>query len=461
MSVNQHDIQENTFCRWANDELKRRGIFVKSIKEDFADGLALINLCEIISGESLGKYNKHPRVLPQKLENLAIALKFIQSKGVKLVNVGPDDIHSGNMRIILGLLWTLILRYEIRHGRDGDDSGATDDLLKWVQNKIPEYNIDGFNGKNWGDGRALCALVESLRPGVCADHVSLNPEARLENCTKGIQIGESIGVDRLLLPEEMSHPKVDKLALMTYIAQYRHIPEDYSDASRIQARGPGLLEGIVRTPTTFSIIIPPHIVGNLAVAILDKNNRTINHTATSTTDSTSKVATQLVEYTPNIPGECTVSITLDAKHVPGSPFTAHVLKQESLGGEGKIRVFFSTTSASQKGREDNFNLQRLLEAKHVHLRPDFEPWIAVDVMNRDDREAVFRRAGTRHLPIVFIDDEYVGDYDRCAQLEESGDLDNMLNMCRLDGQLISEEEHERRMREVALTPRLPQNLKDQ
>jgi len=36
----------------------------------------------------------------------------------------------------------------------------------------------------------------------------------------------------------------------------------------------------------------------------------------------------------------------------------------------------------------------LLQAKKVHLRPDFEPWHPVDVMDPADREMVFRKAGT-------------------------------------------------------------------
>ena len=104
-----------------------------------------------------------------------------------------------------------------------------------------------------------------------------------------------------------------------------------------------------------------------------------------------------------------------------------VLEAVSLGGEGKIRVFYSTTSSSEKGRHDVIHLQRLLEAKKVHLRPDFEPWIPVDIMEREDREAVFKKAGTRALPIVFVDDKYTGDYDQVQTLEETGKLNDLLN----------------------------------
>merc|ERR1712224_206700 len=122
-----------------------------------------------------------------------------------------------------------------------------------------------------------------------------------------------------------------------------------------------------------------------------------------------------------------------------------VLEDESLGGEGKIRVFYSTTSSSDKARRDRFQLENLLEAKKVHLRPDFEPWHAVDILEKEDRDAVFRKAGTKALPIVFVDDKYVGDYDTLAELNEKGKLEDLLQMKGVA--LVSESEHMQRLKQ--------------
>ena len=56
-------------------------------------------------------------------------------------------------------------------------------------------------------------------------------------------------------------------------------------------------------------------------------------------------------------------------------------------------------------RSDLQACKRLFTMKRIHLRPDFIPWIPVDIMSKVDRNAVFRKAGTRTLPIVFIDDK--------------------------------------------------------
>jgi len=73
-------------------------------------------------------------------------------------------------------------------------------------------------------------------------------------------------------------------------------------------------------------------------------------------------------------------------------------------------------------------LQELLQAKKIHERPDFEPWIPVDIMEQKDRDAVFKKAGTKNLPIVYVDDKFVGDAKKIFELNESGELDKLLKV---------------------------------
>lgn len=84
-----------------------------SLDKDFSDGVKLIQLLEIMSDSSLGRYNKRPIMRVQKAENAAKALAFIRERGVKLTNIGPEDIVDGNLKLILGMIWTIILRFTI------------------------------------------------------------------------------------------------------------------------------------------------------------------------------------------------------------------------------------------------------------------------------------------------------------------------------------------------------------
>lgn len=88
-------IQQNTFTRWANEHLKAAGTAVGSLETDLGDGLRLIALIEVLSGKRLPKHNKRPTFRSQKLENVSVALKFLDDENIKLVNIG-EYTHSYN-----------------------------------------------------------------------------------------------------------------------------------------------------------------------------------------------------------------------------------------------------------------------------------------------------------------------------------------------------------------------------
>lgn len=82
-------------------------------------------------------------------------------------------IVDGNLKLILGLIWTLILHYSISMPMwDDEDDEETKKLtpkqrlLGWIQNKVPQLPINNFN-RDWQDGKALGALVDNCAPGKC------------------------------------------------------------------------------------------------------------------------------------------------------------------------------------------------------------------------------------------------------------------------------------------------------
>lgn len=73
-----------------------------------------------------------------------------------MTNIGAEDIVDGNRKIILGLIWTLILRFTIS---DINEEGlsAKEGLLLWCQRKTAcyeEVEIRDFS-TSWNDGLAL------------------------------------------------------------------------------------------------------------------------------------------------------------------------------------------------------------------------------------------------------------------------------------------------------------------
>jgi len=153
----------------------------------------------------------------QKLENLSFALNFLAQEGIKLVGIDPTDIANGNLKLILGLIWIIILRYHI-----GVSEGvsAKTDLLEWVRCKIPEYNINNFVG-DWNDGKAICALADAVLPG----QMDLPADFRgdpVSNARMGFQKArQNMAIPDILDAEDMVN-NPDELSNMTYISYFRN-----------------------------------------------------------------------------------------------------------------------------------------------------------------------------------------------------------------------------------------------
>ena len=82
-------IQKNTFSRWANEHLKTINKTINDLEADFADGLRLIGLVEVLSGKKFKHVNKRPNFRTQKLENVTMVLEFLErDEGIKIVNIG-------------------------------------------------------------------------------------------------------------------------------------------------------------------------------------------------------------------------------------------------------------------------------------------------------------------------------------------------------------------------------------
>ena len=131
---------------------------------------------------------------------------------------GPEDIYGGNLKLILGLIWTLIKEYQIKSSGRGISTKKA--MLAWINTIIPEYRISNFN-TDWNDGRPICGIVDHIRPGACPDHFTLDSSKGLENCTTGMDLAESLlEIPKILSPEDLNNPDVDDLSVMTYLSYF-------------------------------------------------------------------------------------------------------------------------------------------------------------------------------------------------------------------------------------------------
>ncbi|XP_050407376.1 alpha-actinin, sarcomeric isoform X1 [Patella vulgata] len=215
--------QKKTFTAWCNSHLRKAGTSIENIEEDFRNGLKLMLLLEVISGEQLPKPDRG-KMRFHKIANVNKALDYIASKGVKLVSIGAEEIVDGNIKMTLGMIWTIILRFAIQD-ITVEELTAKEGLLLWCQRKTAPYknvNVQNFH-LSWKDGLAFCALIHRHRPELL-DYYKLSRENPLENLNTAFDIAEKyLDIPRMLDPEDMvNSAKPDERSVMAYVSSYYH-----------------------------------------------------------------------------------------------------------------------------------------------------------------------------------------------------------------------------------------------
>ena len=198
--------------------------------------MILIHLLECLSNESLGRYASKPKLRVQRFENANLALDFVKSRGIQLTNIGAEDVVDGNRKIVLGLIWTLILRFTISDINE-EGMSAKEGLLLWCQRKTACYDeveVRDFS-TSWNDGLAFCALLDIHRPDLI-DFDSLDKSDRRGNMQMAFDIAQKeIGIPILLDVEDVCDvAKPDERSLMTYIAYWFHA---FSQMEKVENAG--------------------------------------------------------------------------------------------------------------------------------------------------------------------------------------------------------------------------------
>ncbi|XP_078263146.1 uncharacterized protein LOC144597540 [Rhinoraja longicauda] len=225
---------------------------VQDLFHDLRDGHQLLDLLEVLSGHQL-VHERDRRDPAHWRSNVGTALRFLDTQLVKLVNINVPDVVEGNPTVVLGLVWSIILHFQmerltlglprdtcerhlvpdvtpsptgtppLKRGRfQGQGRGsARQTLLHWAQDKArgTPVVIRDF-GVSWQDGRAFAALVNSLHPGVLHP-TQLQHSSPTHTLNTIFTTAENIlGIPRLLEPHDLAVEDPDEKSIMTYVSQF-------------------------------------------------------------------------------------------------------------------------------------------------------------------------------------------------------------------------------------------------
>ncbi|XP_063274816.1 microtubule-actin cross-linking factor 1 isoform X7 [Prinia subflava] len=266
-------VQKKTFTKWVNKHLMKVRKHINDLYEDLRDGHNLISLLEVLSGVKLPveppaqrslrlvtapawcrasseeeeddddeEPREKGRMRFHRLQNVQIALDFLKQRQVKLVNIRNDDITDGNPKLTLGLIWTIILHFQISDiyisGELGDMS-AKEKLLLWTQKVTAGYiglKCTNFSSC-WSDGKMFNALIHRYRPDL-VDMERVQIQSNRENLEQAFEIAERLGVTRLLDAEDVDVPSPDEKSVITYVSSiydaFPKVPEGGEGISAIE-----------------------------------------------------------------------------------------------------------------------------------------------------------------------------------------------------------------------------------
>ena len=123
--------QIKAFTQWWRLKLARLGVTIDDLCAEIPSGVLPCRLMEALTSKPV-KHNAVPKNRYQNIENHTAFLSAVAADGVKLLNIGPEDLLEGNPKLICGLTWQLIRKYEIGQSNEPGKS-SSDELLAWVR----------------------------------------------------------------------------------------------------------------------------------------------------------------------------------------------------------------------------------------------------------------------------------------------------------------------------------------
>ena len=139
-------------------------------------------------------------------------------------------IWDGNLKLILGMIWSIFRSPKITNIDLGDDDASKkgkksfeSNLLQWVRERVVNYGLSVTDFKSsFNDGQVFAALIHSIEPE-SLDFETISPATPAKNLTTAFDAGlKSLQVPCLLSVDDMVAGDTDERSVVLYTSLLFH-----------------------------------------------------------------------------------------------------------------------------------------------------------------------------------------------------------------------------------------------
>eukprot|EP01098_Paradermamoeba_levis_P005489 TRINITY_DN230_c0_g1_i2.p1 TRINITY_DN230_c0_g1~~TRINITY_DN230_c0_g1_i2.p1 ORF type:complete len:930 (+),score=433.23 TRINITY_DN230_c0_g1_i2:304-3093(+) len=153
------------------------------------------------------------------------------------VTASAEQIYEGNIKMILGLTWMMIQKFQIAQGDGGDHQAggkpksAKESILEWLREYLKDYpcSLDGFP-KCFADGKVFQYMVHRKDPSLI-DLTAVDGKNPIQRMGEAFDKAATFGVPKLLDPEM----EPEELSILTYLSMFKARLGDVSTLEAVQA----------------------------------------------------------------------------------------------------------------------------------------------------------------------------------------------------------------------------------
>jgi len=218
IEIEEETREEKAFRNWMNS----LGVdpFVNNLYEDLRDGLILLQILDKIE-PGIVDWNrvntKKPLNKFKQVENCNYAVELGKKLKFSLVGVAGSDIHAGNKKLTLAIIWQamryFILNYLKRMSKSGREV-TENDIIKWANSKVrgsgKNTQMESFKDKSLSSSLFIMDLLWSCQPdSVNYDLVTPGntDEEKMLNAQYAISCARKMGCAVFLLWEDIIEVK--------------------------------------------------------------------------------------------------------------------------------------------------------------------------------------------------------------------------------------------------------------